>query len=39
MLREDVQGKGPGYVFREAGVELRRTDRTALADALALAVR
>jgi len=34
VLREDVQGKGPGYVFREAGVQLRRTDRTALADAL-----
>jgi predicted Fe-Mo cluster-binding NifX family protein len=35
VLREDVHGKGPEYVFRDAGVELRRTDRTTLADALA----
>jgi len=38
VLRENVQGKGPEYVFRDAGVELRRTDRTALADALAMSV-
>jgi cation diffusion facilitator family transporter len=35
VLKEDVRGKGPGYVFRDAGVELRRTDATALAEALA----
>jgi predicted Fe-Mo cluster-binding NifX family protein len=34
VLREDVQGKGPGYVLRDAGVQLRRTGRTALAEAL-----
>ena len=35
VLKEDVRGKGPEYVFRDAGVELRRTDATALAEALA----
>jgi cation diffusion facilitator family transporter len=35
VLQEDVRGKGPEYVFRDAGVELRRTDRTVLAEALA----
>lgn len=34
-MKEDLHGKGPEYVFRDAGVELRRTGRTALADALA----
>lgn len=35
VLPEGVHGKGPEYVLRDAGVELRRTGRTALADALA----
>jgi len=37
VLREDLHGKGPGYVLRDAGVALRRTDRAALADALSFA--
>lgn len=36
VLQEDVRGKGPEYVFRHAGVELRRTDRAVLAEALAI---
>ena len=35
ILKEDVRGKGPEYVFRDAGVELRRTDAKRLAEALA----
>jgi len=35
VLPEGVRGKAPEYVLRDAGVELRRTERTALADALA----
>jgi len=38
VLPEGVRGKGPEYVLRDAGVELRRTERTALADALAASV-
>jgi predicted Fe-Mo cluster-binding NifX family protein len=34
VLRQDVRGKGPEYVFREAGVELRHTDETTLDEAL-----
>jgi cation diffusion facilitator family transporter len=35
LLREDVQGKGPAYVFADAGVETRRIVASALAQALA----
>ena len=34
LLKEDVQGKGPAYVLRDAGVE-RRTDATTVSEALA----
>ena len=36
VLHQDVRGKGPEYVFREAGVELRHTDKATLAEAIAL---
>jgi len=36
ILHEDVRGKGPEYVFREAGVELRHTAGATLAEALAM---
>jgi cation diffusion facilitator family transporter len=35
LIREDVQGKGPAYVFADAGVETRLTKATTLAQALA----
>jgi cation diffusion facilitator family transporter len=35
LLKEDVQGKGPAYVLRDAGVEEHRTDATTLSEALA----
>jgi cation diffusion facilitator family transporter len=35
LLREDVQGKGPAYVFADAGVETGLTKATTLAQALA----
>jgi cation diffusion facilitator family transporter len=35
LLKEDVQGKGPAYVLRDAGVEERRTDATTVSEALA----
>jgi len=35
VLHQDLRGKGPEYVFREAGVELRYTDANDLAGALA----
>jgi cation diffusion facilitator family transporter len=35
LLREDVQGKGPAYVFADAGVETVLTKATTLAQALA----
>jgi cation diffusion facilitator family transporter len=34
LLREDVQGKGPAYVFADAGVETRLTDAQTLAEAI-----
>ncbi len=34
LLREDVHGKGPAYVFADAGVETRLTGATTLAQAL-----
>ena len=33
LLREDVQGKGPAYVFADAGVETRLTQAATLAEA------
>jgi cation diffusion facilitator family transporter len=35
VLREDVHGKGPAYVFADAGVETRRTGATTLTQAIA----
>jgi cation diffusion facilitator family transporter len=35
VLREGVHGKGPAYVFADAGVETRLTEATALAEVLA----
>jgi cation diffusion facilitator family transporter len=35
LLKEDVQGKGPAYVFRDAGVGQRRIDARTLSEALA----
>jgi len=35
ILREDLHGKGPAYVFADAGVETRLTEATTLAEALA----
>jgi cation diffusion facilitator family transporter len=35
LLREDVQGKGPAYVFADAGVETRLTETATLAEAIA----
>ncbi|MCZ7566545.1 MAG: cation diffusion facilitator family transporter [Burkholderiales bacterium] len=37
LTREDLRGKGPVYVLRDAGVELRLTDKHSLAEALAAA--
>jgi predicted Fe-Mo cluster-binding NifX family protein len=34
LLREGVQGKGPAYVFADAGVEVRVTEATDLAGAI-----
>ncbi len=34
LLRQDVQGKGPAYVFADAGVETRLTQAATLAEAL-----
>jgi len=34
LLREDLQGKGPMYVFGDAGVEMRRTEAQTLAESL-----
>jgi len=35
LVREDLQGKGPTYVFADAGVDMRLTAATTLAQALA----
>jgi cation diffusion facilitator family transporter len=35
LLREDVHGKGPAYVFADAGVETRLTEATTLGELLA----
>ncbi len=34
LLKESLRGKGPVYVFRDAGIELRQTDADALDEAL-----
>jgi cation diffusion facilitator family transporter len=34
VMHEDLQGKGPMYVFGEAGVEVRRTQAQTLAEAI-----
>ena len=33
LLQADVQGKGPSYVFADAGVEVRLTEAGALTEA------
>lgn len=35
LLREDVHGKGPAYVFADAGIETRLTEASTLAEVLA----
>ena len=35
LLREDVQGKGPAYIFADAGVETRTTQTATSAEAIA----
>jgi predicted Fe-Mo cluster-binding NifX family protein len=35
LVTEDLHGKGPEYVFRDAGVVLRRTDATTIGGAIA----
>jgi cation diffusion facilitator family transporter len=35
LLRQDVHGKGPAYVFADAGVETRTTQAATLAEAIA----
>jgi predicted Fe-Mo cluster-binding NifX family protein len=35
VLREDLHGKGPAYVFADAGVETRLTQATTLPEVLA----
>ncbi|MGD8473749.1 MAG: cation diffusion facilitator family transporter [Anaerolineae bacterium] len=35
LLREDVRGKGPAYVFADAGVEVRLTESATLVEAIA----
>lgn len=37
LLREDIQGKGPTYVFADVGVESRLTGATTLSEAIAAA--
>jgi len=34
LLRENLHGKGPSYVFREAGIEMQMTDTTTLGDCI-----
>jgi cation diffusion facilitator family transporter len=36
LVTEDLHGKGPEYVFRDAGVVLRRTDATTVGGAIAV---
>jgi cation diffusion facilitator family transporter len=39
LFHEDVRGKGPAYVFANAGVETRRTEAATLVEALAGEIR
>jgi cation diffusion facilitator family transporter len=39
LLHEDVRGKGPAYVFADAGVETRMTQASTLVEALAGQIR
>ncbi|MFN2108352.1 MAG: cation diffusion facilitator family transporter [Anaerolineae bacterium] len=39
LLREDLSGKGPVYVFGEAGIEMQCTEAATLAEALTLFLR
>jgi cation diffusion facilitator family transporter len=34
LMKEDVRGKGPDYVLREAGIEVQRTEAQTLAEAM-----
>jgi hypothetical protein len=38
LTREDLSRKGPAYVLREAGVELRMTGSQTVADAILPAI-
>ncbi|MGC9395905.1 MAG: cation diffusion facilitator family transporter [Anaerolineae bacterium] len=39
MLRENLSGRGPVYVFGESGIEMQRTEATTLAEALTSVLR
>jgi len=39
LMKEDLRGKGPAYVFGNAGVEVWETAATTLEEALAEACR
>jgi cation diffusion facilitator family transporter len=39
LLREDVRGRGPAYVFADAGVETHLTQATTLAEAVAAQIQ
>ncbi|HQE93659.1 MAG TPA: cation diffusion facilitator family transporter [Anaerolineae bacterium] len=39
LLREDLSGKGPVYVFGEAGIEMQHTEADTLAEALTVILR
>jgi predicted Fe-Mo cluster-binding NifX family protein len=34
LVKESLRGKGPGYVFRDAGIELRQIESDTLAEAI-----
>ncbi|MBL7065793.1 MAG: hypothetical protein ISS49_16580 [Anaerolineae bacterium] len=34
LVKESLRGKGPAYVFRDAGIELRQTDANTLGKAI-----
>jgi predicted Fe-Mo cluster-binding NifX family protein len=39
LLKEDLRGKGPIYVFGDAGVEIQETEATTLSEAVAEAIQ
>lgn len=36
LVKQSLRGKGPAYVFRDAGVVVRESDKETLAEAIAL---